>query len=308
MYSRTALLTNETIRISLNFKLSFFYSRRIIILINKTTAQLDNDIHIMLRESFWDRHMKWFTGKYLGDWIIAIVLLLLAIVFDKIPPYRQVLPMPNKNPTVGYPEKDSYVPTVLAGVLAYGIPIVLYLIFEIVSYKINKKWPAFHDFHHAVLALLESAGLTLFVVNLIKPFAGRYRPHYLAVRYDEDPYMEFDGRRSFPSGHSACAFSGFGVLAFWAAGKLGMYSKGRAGQAYKGFIFILPLVSAFMIAITRTRDYHHNFSDIIAGSIIGLICAGFSYFNLFPSLFDKDSHLPRDANFDTTLDIIRRSY
>lgn len=251
--------------------------------------------------------MQWFTFKYLGDWIIAIVLLLLAVVFDKIPPFRQELPMPNKNPTVGYPEKDSYVPTVVAGVLSYGIPIVLFLVFEIVSWKINKNWPVFHDFHHGVLALLESAGLTLSIVNLIKPFAGRYRPHYLAVRYDEDPYMEFDGRRSFPSGHSACAFSGFGVLAFYAAGKMGLYAKGRGGQLFKGVISMLPLLAAFAIAITRTRDYHHNYSDIITGSIIGLICSAGAYFNLFPSLFSKNSHLPRDPGYETTLDVIRRS-
>lgn len=271
------------------------------------TANKHHDIFRMRESRFWQKHMKWFTGRYLGDWIISIVLLLLAIIFDKIEPYRQELPMPQKNPTVGYPEKDSYVPTVLAGVLSYGIPIVLFLIFEIASWKLNKNWPALHDFHHGVLALLESAGLTLFIVNLFKPFAGRYRPHYLAVQYDEDLYLEFDGRRSFPSGHSACAFSGFGVLSFFAAGKMGLYSKGRAGQAFKGFVFILPLVSAFMIAITRTRDYHHNFSDITAGSIIGLGCSMGAYFNLFPSLFSKKSHLPRDSSFDTTADVIRKS-
>lgn len=252
--------------------------------------------------------MLWFRVRYVGDWIIAIILLLLAVLFDKIDPYRQVLPMPYKNPTVGYPEKDSYVSTGLAGVISYGIPVVLFLVFEIVAWSLNKEWPSIHDFHHSILALVESAGLTLFTVNLIKPFAGRYRPHYIAVRYGDDPYLEFDGRRSFPSGHSAASFSGFGVLAFWAAGKMGLFAKDRGGQTFKGFIAILPLISAFMIAITRTRDYHHNYSDILAGSFIGLCCSAGAYFNLYPSLFSKKSHLPRDgSSMTTTVDLIRDS-
>lgn len=167
------------------------------------------------------------------------------------------------------------------------------------------KWDWVHDFHHGVLGVLESAAFSLFIVNIFKPFAGRYRPHYLAVKDDED--LEVEGRKSFPSGHSACAFSGFGFMAFYLAGKLGLLAKGRGGQMYKSVIVMLPCCAAFAIAITRVRDYHHNYSDIMAGSIIGLMCGAGAYYNLYPSLFSRNCHVPRDGPKGTTIGIIREA-
>lgn len=160
-----------------------------------------------------------------------------------------------------------------------------------------------HDLHHGILGVLESAAFSLFIVNIFKPFAGRYRPHYLAVKDDED--LEVEARKSFPSGHSACAFSGFGFLSFYLAGKLGLLAKDRGGQMYKSIIVMLPCLSAFAIAVTRVRDYHHNYSDIMAGSIIGLMCGAGSYYNLYPSLFEVHCHLPRNAPKGTTVGVIK---
>jgi membrane-associated phospholipid phosphatase len=39
-----------------------------------------------------------------------------------------------------------------------------------------------------------------------------------------------------------------------------------------------PLVAA-LVAASRTIDYHHNFSDIVAGSLLGCAIAGLAAFN-----------------------------
>jgi diacylglycerol diphosphate phosphatase/phosphatidate phosphatase len=60
-------------------------------------------------------------------------------------------------------------------------------------------------------------------------------------------------------------------------------------------------------AVSRTQDYHHNFSGIfqfvgyilltkayiLAGTIIGVGCAWYAYHLYYPSLWHKDCHLPK---------------
>lgn len=59
------------------------------------------------------------------------------------------------------------------------------------------------------------------------------------------------------------------------------------------------------MAVSRTRDYHHNFDDVLAGAVIGCVIAMACYFCFYPSLFDANSHLPRHRrkkeNIDTEL-------
>ena len=47
---------------------------------------------------------------------------------------------------------------------------------------------------------------------------------------------------------------------------------------------VLPLLMAGIIVVTRTRDYYHNFSDVIAGSLIGMLSSVIVYFAKFESL------------------------
>lgn len=75
---------------------------------------------------------KWFNVFLLSDWIISIVLLIGAVGLMQIDPFHPFLPLGSDNPTVSYPNKDSYVPTWLAGVLGYGIPIVCVICTQIV--------------------------------------------------------------------------------------------------------------------------------------------------------------------------------
>ena len=72
-----------------------------------------------------------------------------------------------------------------------------------------------------------------------------------------------DGRRSFPSGHSASAFMGLGFLFLMLAGQTGSLrlngpSKTRSFLSSKILwltLTLIPLVLASWIAITRLQDY-----------------------------------------------------
>jgi diacylglycerol diphosphate phosphatase/phosphatidate phosphatase len=48
-----------------------------------------------------------------------------------------------------------------------------------------------------------------------------------------------------------------------------------------------------IVAVSRTIDYHHNFSDILAGSLIGAVISYICYFLYFPDLSDPASDQPK---------------
>ena len=52
---------------------------------------------------------------------------------------------------------------------------------------------------------------------------------------------------------------------------------------------LLPLILAGLVAVSRTRDYRHNFSDILGGSLIGIFFAIALYFLKFKSLTSHQS-------------------
>jgi undecaprenyl-diphosphatase len=101
---------------------------------------------------------------------------------------------------------------------------------------------------------------SLVAVRLLKVVLGRGRPGY-------DPGFTFFetsfNYNAFPSGHSADAFVS-GVFLFY----LLKHSK------YAGYRF-LPLIYAFIIAVSRVFVSSHYPSDVAAGMAIGILGAWF---------------------------------
>eukprot|EP01112_Ceratiomyxa_fruticulosa_P012545 TRINITY_DN3478_c0_g1_i3.p1 TRINITY_DN3478_c0_g1~~TRINITY_DN3478_c0_g1_i3.p1 ORF type:complete len:140 (-),score=15.74 TRINITY_DN3478_c0_g1_i3:35-454(-) len=107
------------------------------------------------------------------------------------------------------------------------------------------------------------------------------------------PQILREGRLSFPSLHTSIAFCTLPYLSLYLCGKLGVFKRG-GGQMWKVLVMIGPIAIAFLVAVSRTIDYHSNFVDIVAGSILGISIATFSYFLNFPSLMSEDCDMPKD--------------
>jgi len=145
-----------------------------------------------------------------------------------------------------------------------------------------------HDFHHALLGLLVSEAFTFFFTSLLKVIAGRPRPDFDPITNNTK-----DSRMSFPSGHSSTSFSGMVFLSLYLAGKLRILSNHNGSMVAKTMIVFSPLLISMLIAVSRTMDYHHNFGDIVAGSLLGAGISLFTYFLYFPSLFHISSQNPK---------------
>ncbi|XP_067012702.2 phospholipid phosphatase 5 [Anabrus simplex] len=196
------------------------------------------------------------------------------------------------------PRSDSYVPTTVLWPLVFVTPtVVILLVFLLQRDRV--------DVSQAVLSLTLGLSLVGALTNTIKSIVGRPRPDFfwrcfpdgevsmstnseLQCTGDESAIVE--GRKSFPSGHSSFSFASMGFVAFYLAGKLHVFSSQGRGQSWRLCLFLLPLVVALGVALSRTCDYHHHWQDVLCGSLLGLAISYLCYRQYFPSLSSPHSH------------------
>lgn len=127
-------------------------------------------------------------------------------------------------------------------------------------------------------------------VELAKVFAGRLRPDFLSrlrragynasstgvdwCALGDDNKVVRDGRASFPSGHSSTAFAGFALFSLFLATQMRVVPSGSYGRL---LLALLVWIFPFLVAISRTRDYRHNYDDIAVGGLIGVATAWLGY-------------------------------
>lgn len=136
------------------------------------------------------------------------------------------------------------------------------------------------------LMQVTSAVLAMFLTNCVKDYAGRLRPDFISRLKKEpscnatlaslaieccldNPIMK-DGRRSFPSGHSSMSFAGIMPLCLMLAWRL---QPIRTGSPLMLLISWIPVSLPIVVAVSRTVNNRHHFTDIAVGSAIGIICA-----------------------------------
>ncbi|ESL06863.1 phosphatidic acid phosphatase [Trypanosoma rangeli SC58] len=151
------------------------------------------------------------------------------------------------------------------------------------------RWSLFTEkLNHWVLAQAFSVCLCICIVEVAKVYAGRLRPDFLA-RLSREGYNEQskgvdwcdvarEGRKSFPSGHSGVAFASIVTLVLYCLGQLRAF---HYASLWRTVMSLLLLILPITVAVSRTRDNRHHFSDILAGGVIGTSCALVSVTLLF---------------------------
>lgn len=254
--------------------------------------------------------------KYLSDYVLTLAFLIVGFVSNAFPSFHRVIPnftshgvtpaeIQSWDTHIGFPLEADIVPYWAACFMCL-VPSLL--VGGLFAWR-TRRW---NDFHHNCLGLAATFALTWILTNVAKKVAGRPRPDYLARC---DPVLDADtnllkctgkesvvdqGLVSFPSGHSSTAFCGGTYLTLWLLGKMRVYACGQSGnrQLWKLSVASLPMWWAAFVAISRTMDYHHNFSDILAGSILGAVVAKVVYPLYYPSLDSKSPDEPILRNDD----------
>jgi len=233
---------------------------------------------------FWKS--PWFHRSYIGDYVAVAVLVIASLVIQAaVTPFARTLPAADIG-VASYPLKADIVPDWVVPVVALIIPILIFLCFQIYVRSV-------HDLHNATLGLGCAMSLTLLITTVLKFLTGRPRPDALALGGK-------DAHESFPSGHSSESFAGLTFLSLYLAAKWHVFALQRLedktvvhkGSFVTGLGALFPLVVAGFIAVSRTMDYHHNFSDVLAGSVLGAGIACWAYLLFYPPLTSFGAHLP----------------
>jgi len=118
--------------------------------------------------------------------------------------------------------------------------------------------------------------LELLIVNItMKPLFARPRPYDLELDWWVQAYRavfpggplagHLPGDKSFPSGHAAISFAG--ALAWCFGSKRTWVGRAR-------WVSYIGIVTAVLISFSRLYLGVHYPSDVIAGALVGALCAG----------------------------------
>ncbi|KAJ2830850.1 hypothetical protein GGI24_001816 [Coemansia furcata] len=244
--------------------------------------------------------------SYVPDYVVIVVMAVLWGLLSNIEPFHREFSLTNKS--IQYPNKPDSVPFYAAVLICFVFPLVVIVLWTGLIRR------SFHDMNSGVLGLCLALVLNMMITNTIKNLAGRHRPDFISrcnidmtnaatlepfigllntsiCRQTDKSYF-WDGMRSFPSGHTSFSFAGLTYLALWLGGHL--HIGDRRGRTYKSFVALVPLLTAMLIGVSRTKDYRHHWQDVLAGAILGIFMGWFGYHQYYTSPFDcsEDTSIP----------------
>ena len=248
--------------------------------------------------------LRRLAPRYLIDWAVVIVLLVVSLLLDLVPPYHREFSITDTS--IAYPYKTSeIVPPWLLFIICFVIPFVL-----ITLTVLFRKPRSFFDWHQTFLGLVMALSYTVVFTQVFKITVGELRPDFLSrcepnpgiknpeyglvtssICNQTDTALLYDGMKSFLSGHSSCTFAGMLFLSLFWAGKLATFNR-KQGSSWKLALFFAPLLVAALVAVSRLDDYRHHWQDVLLGSLLGIFIAYLSYRTFFPALTQPGCSLP----------------
>lgn len=273
---------------------------------NNNNQAVDDDVST--RES---TNRKRIVQTLVDLFVIIIILVIFGLVYILLDP--NIAYFQCNDTDIFYPYKKDTVAFWVVGIYGAIGPIIFIVLVELLNAKIinfcsdrpsnmnsRSKLRTFMicTFHSISLFLLGIA-ITLLLTEIGKRWVGRLRPHFMSVCKPDfskincttatltgfvynsistgdnfctgDPATIKEARVSFPSGHSS--FSAYTMLF------LIIYLEARLYllkfRYVKPLIQMAAFIAAYVTAISRVPDYFHRGSDVIGGSVLGIIIALF---------------------------------
>jgi diacylglycerol diphosphate phosphatase/phosphatidate phosphatase len=211
-----------------------------------------------------------------GDWIFVALIFQLGRWADTLPPFVHDIKPQLHDPTISYlhtPLTEQKVPVSLLWKLSVMLPLVILAplaAFPARGVSRGEQLCALW------LGLCTSIATSYVCVNIVKVAVGRPRPDFLA-RCMPTPEgvctgvasVVAEGRKSFPSGHSAFSFAGLGYASIVLAAALAQRRTPAAGNLWKVLVVSLPWLLAMLVALSRVQDHWHHWQDVACGALIG---------------------------------------
>ncbi|XP_037945966.1 putative phosphatidate phosphatase isoform X2 [Teleopsis dalmanni] len=146
------------------------------------------------------------------------------------------------------------------GIFGFGAA-VCQMTTDIAKYSIGRLRPHFF----AVCQPMMSDGSTCADTSN----AGKYIQDFRCIGEGSSARMLKEIRLSFPSGHSSFTFFTMVYLALYLQSRM----TWRGSKLLRHFLQFIFIMIAWYTALSRVSDYKHHWSDVLAGSTIGSLCA-----------------------------------
>lgn len=253
----------------------------------------------------------------------AILLLLLgaALVYIEFFGEPREQPIDLSDPAFRNPLLPDIVSTPEVLLLSFVAPPFGYWVAHVVGQRPRQQQATREVLTSFTTGLFEANILTLLATNVVKILVGRPRPHFATVckvyepagttHCTGDAALVREARKSFPSGHSSLAFSAGVFLLLSLARYLGLAESQKsrpvsvAPKLTTAVLVSLPVGVAGLVAVSRINDYHHHYSDVVAGALVGtfyavLIFVAHGGFTALPSSTDM---VAEETLQDTSTDL-----
>ena len=233
----------------------------------------------------WNSSSSWWHWSYIVEWFTAVVLMsCVGLVVKSTRPHCDVFDPTDPSINHSFTINESF-PSWVLTIISWALPIAVGAVLVYPNRPKGQKYS--HVLHSITLCITQSVSLTVIISSPIKNYAGRLRPDYVdrlrmegfvtnppnfVAICESVNDIVMDGRRSFPSGHSSAMFGSWIILFLIAWTRFS--SRSGLLQFNKVLCVLTILIFPTIVAVSRTRDYRHNFSDILAGALVGIFCAG----------------------------------
>jgi phosphatidate phosphatase len=240
---------------------------------------------------------------------ICIVIAFLAFIFVYVFLDPKMNGFYCNDTDIFYPHRDDTIQFWVVGIYGTFGPIIIILVVELLNSKLimfrngknkldskEKRKHFFISILHALSLFILGIGLTLLVTEIGKRWVGRLRPHFMDVCKPDftkftcltttgfnqvynyidtsspsfctgDAALVKEARLSFPSGHSSFAWYTMIFLIVYLEARLNL----TRFRFIKPMIQITAFIAAYVTMVSRVSDYHHRGSDVIGGTVIGVV-------------------------------------
>ncbi|XP_072384174.1 phospholipid phosphatase 5 [Diabrotica undecimpunctata] len=213
-------------------------------------------------------HLILESGFRVGIWIVFLWLekftpVIRHIDEDELWMYR-------------YPSVDSYFPRRYLYAVMILVPCLIYLGHYLLYRKDRATIP---EIICSVYGLTLAYCIDALLTSVLKLSVGRPRPNFYFRCFPEgygtdidncegEYHGQMDGRKSFPSAHATFIFTCMVYMVLHIHNRLEL----KKPRFLKGIVITLNsglIIIALLVAASRTADYHHHYTDVIGGAMIG---------------------------------------
>ncbi|KAH8276122.1 hypothetical protein KR026_000925 [Drosophila bipectinata] len=256
------------------------------------------------RQGAADRRL---TQRLLLELLVVVVLVIPICVYEfAVDPVRRGFFCDDE--TIAYPFRDNTITPVMLGLIVGLLPLLVFVLVEYVSHlragqigetQVVLQWRVstwYVQLARQATYFIFGLLLTFDATEVGKYTIGRLRPHFLAVcqpqltdgslcsdpvnlhRYVENYECAGEGfsvedvrqsRLSFPSGHSSLIFYAMLYVALYLQLKI----TWRGSKLGRHFVQFLLIMLAWYTALSRVMDNWHHWSDVLCGSLLGIVGA-----------------------------------